>query len=665
MKRLKQRIPAVGLVCALMYGNVAQAQWQIDLEPPSKGFYQPSDTYSFVIPAGMPAAALQRIRLELDNIDVSAFIQREGNKAIFAPPEALSYGPHQLRLVEYTDDGSINELALWTAQVRKTAAFRQADARANLNLTSNQRIADKNVSSGLPSNTRQAGLAAEGQIADDDWHLNGNIGVLHNSQPGMMPRGNRTDLANVLIEGQRGNVALRAGDHMLPATNLILRDFARRGVSGTARLDTLRADVTAFAMRTDKISGFRHGFGVGDSDNRTDGVTINLSQFSDRPERLQIAATLLRAHGNPGGVAVLGDAEGSEGNASSLAIDSLLYEQRLRLRGELARTRSDLDGTAATLGNESDNAHSLLAQYTHPYHAVRDAAFSWNVGTEQSMVGPDFYSLANPVLPADKRMQRVFSGFNWGGWAVNAQLARETDNVDRDPNLPRMRSDYHTLGSNYTPQWEPVPKGFMQLFNSPGLALLLQDMSQHYDSMPLGFGGNNVDQATRVLYAGLRFVPGTWAWNISHVRTRFDDAVGLQADYTNNLTEFGFDILLGERYSLRPRIQFNKQQDHDNRVLTQSTNAGLGMSAGLIPGKLDTSLDYSLNRGEASDNSVQTNTYLISGMLNWQVRTAGENHPGISLFASGSYIKDRNAVSTDGVIYQIFAGLRIAWPVTY
>jgi hypothetical protein len=183
----------------------------------------------------MPAEVLQRLSLELDDIDVTAFVRRKGDQAVFTPPQALAYGTHRLRLVESLPDGSIIERALWQIEVRRTRALREAGFRGHADLTSAQRPDDKNVALNLARNQRQGSVSLDGRIADDDWQLRATASLLHNSQIDQMPNDRRTDLTQGLIEAGKGTVMLRAGDHTIPATSLVMRDFARRGVSGSAR----------------------------------------------------------------------------------------------------------------------------------------------------------------------------------------------------------------------------------------------------------------------------------------------------------------------------------------------------------------------------------------------------------------------------------------------
>jgi hypothetical protein len=657
--------PGVGLVCALLLPPVALAQWQIDLVEPAENFYRPLEPYVLALPPDLPLEVLRRLSLELNDIDVTAFVHREGDLAIFKPPQAMAYGTHHLRLVESLPDGSIVERALWQVEVRQSRALREASLQGHADLTSARRPDDKNVAPQLSANQRQGSMSLDGRMANDDWRLHATADVIHNSQVDQMPNDRRTDLARGLIAADRGALSLRAGDHAIPATGLVMRDFARRGISGSVRNDGLRAELTAFAMRTETITGFRHGLGAGDSANRSDGVMLTTQPLTNRPERLRVSALYLNAEGSPVGDATAGDPESVRNDAAALAVDSLIFDQRLRLRGEYARSDTDFDGAGTLVGDRSDKARSLLAQYQHPQRELRGAVFGWNIGAEHSEVGPWFYSLANPALPADKRLDRVFSGLTWRGLSLNAQAARETDNVDDEPLLPRLRTDYLTLGGTYTPFRQPAETGVGRLFNGPSLAFSAQRMAQKHTDVPAAFGGHTVDQDTDLLHAGARFSPGNWSWDIAHTRTWFDDTAGLQADYTNDLTEFGVDLLLSGRVSLSPRIQYNRFDDSTHGLVTRTLTAMLGASAALIPGKLDASLNYALNRERADDDSLDNDSYSVDALLNWTLIQPRENRPGLSVYASGSYFDARKAPGATPDIYQIFAGLRIGWPVAY
>jgi hypothetical protein len=62
---------------------------------------------------------------------------------------------------------------------------------------------------------------------------------------------------------------------------------------------------------------------------------------------------------------------------------------------------------------------------------------------------------------------------------------------------------------------------------------------------------------------------------------------------------------------------------------------------------------------------MDNDSYSVDALLNWTLVQPRENRPGLSLFASGSYFDVRDTSGSNMDLYQIFAGLRIGWPVAY
>lgn len=647
----------VRVVAMLLWTTAATAQWVVDLEAPPGGFYHPDDALSFLVPADTPVETLQRLSLEVDGIDVTAFITREEERAVYRPPQPLAYGNHELRLVEYLPDGSIVEHALYTVDVRKSAAFREADLAANVDVAASRRVADGHFSSTVSRDQQQGGLGMEGRLANADWQTRAALGLIYDSQVGNTANGRRLDMANGLVEASQGAVALRAGDHVIPGTGFVLDSFSRRGMSGSLRLDSLRSEITGFAMRTEGVNGFTPWPGVSRKQARTDGVVWTTAPLARQPERLQISATFLDGEGTSVGSSTVGATDVISGTAGSLVVDSRTWDRRVRLRGEYARSRSDADASGSTLDAVSDNAYGLLASYNHVQREVRGAAFNWNAGVEHKRIGSWFYSLGNPALPTDKQFSQAFAGFSWGGWSLNTTLARETDNVADDPRVPRTRSDYLSLGSVYTPAVTGEATGVMRLFAQPTLSLYVQHGGREFETVPATYVGDPVDDRTDTVSAGLQFVPGSWTWDIRQTRTWFDDAGNISADYNSDLTELGFELPLSEHVQISPRLQYERFSDQDSDVLTQTLLGQFGIRTQAMQDRLSTDLSYTLNRSW-TDGTPETTSYTVSATAAWVVLPARARRAGVSVFATGSYLDD-------GAIYQVFAGLRIGWQPTY
>ncbi|MEJ2590766.1 MAG: hypothetical protein P8178_05070 [Candidatus Thiodiazotropha sp.] len=656
MNRTRIRRSLACFVSTLLWCAATQAQ--VELEFPDQGFYRPGDPLTFKVPSDMPIEVLQRLSMELDGIDVTSFVSREGDRAIYTPPQPLAYGPHEIRLVEYLPDGNIVERALFKVEVRKNALFRQADAVANVSLSATQRIYDDNASGSVAKGQQQGGANLSARVADGEWQAGADMDLIYLSQPELTADGRRLDMARGLVSATRGPVTVQAGDQAIPGANLVLNGFARRGVSGSVRLDGLRSEFTGFAMRTAAINGFPHWPGVSDSGSRTDGVLWTTTPLAQHPERLQITATYLNGEGSPDGSSVAGVDEPVSNDAGSFVVDSLTWEQRLRLRGEYARSTTDFDASAPLLGDTSDHALDLLATYQQPQSQLGDAAFYWNLGAEHKRIGLDFYSLGNVGQPTDKLLNQVFGGFNWGGWAMNGQLARQRDNIDNDPRFPHLNTDIVALSTSYSPLDMPELTGFMRLFAQPSLSVTAQHWTRRHQDIPVAYAGDRLDDATDVVTAMLQFVPGNWSWDIVQTHTSFRDHANIQPDSLDDYTDLGLNLPLTQNLTLGTRLQYDhfNDQTHDTLTETIGAQANLGISA--MENRLNASLAYTLNRNMADDGSVDTTNYTIDAAASWIATQVRPNRPGLTLFTQGSYQDDQD-------LLQIFAGLRVDWQAIY
>ncbi|MCW8946535.1 MAG: hypothetical protein OQK80_03625, partial [Sedimenticola sp.] len=108
-------------ILSILFFVSVQADWSPELvSTTDRGYRLPSEEVRLYIPPEVPLEVLQRLSLELDDIDVTALVGREGDFALFVPIQPLSYGQHRLRLVENGADGSLLERGFWLLEVRKS-----------------------------------------------------------------------------------------------------------------------------------------------------------------------------------------------------------------------------------------------------------------------------------------------------------------------------------------------------------------------------------------------------------------------------------------------------------------------------------------------------------------------------------------------------------------
>lgn len=637
------------------------------LPPPQNEFRSPTDEFRIFIPPIVPVEVLQNLSLELDGIDVTAMVSREGDYAIFVPPKPLKWGDHTLSIVEYASDGSIMERGLWAFEVRKSARFREAEFQSGIDVKATNRVADQNLDN-LPKSTQaQGGLGMGGAIGDENWRVSGNIDFLYNSISDQTPNDREFDMGEYLFTGKVGPLQSDIGHQAIEPVSLVMENFNRRGISASIFPKSPQAKMTAFVMRTERIIGFQHGLGINDPEKRVTGVVGSSNPFSGNPEMLFLSGTYLNGEGEQVGVGESGYTESSAGDAWSLTADSSIFNRRLRLRGEYAATRFDFDGKDTGFDDERDHAYSLLSVYTHPEKTFRGKPLNWNIGLAYQNVGTFFKSLANPGLPNDKRVISTFAEISWSDLSINAYFGSGNDNVDSDPLLPKIQTDQVTVSTTYTPFQEASPKGGWNLFGQPSYQLSLSQTKQNQTHTPIDFSGTVTDNRTQGLGLSASFNPGAWNWSITHAVTLFDDYSDVSSDTRNNFTNLSAGFQVGGRLSIMPNLQYNVFEDKDTDVDTTSLSAGLGVTFPLYRDRLSCALNYSLNQNSASDDSTDTTTSTFDGSMVWAIKPPKNNRPGVNLFVEGNY-QDINDKITPGYSthnYQVFIGVSVSWPIAY
>lgn len=169
-------------------GALAQ-DWQPQLLPPERAVRGPADSIQIELPP-LPSTVVDNLALELDEVDVTALMSTEdGRLVVFVPPQPLSYGSHQLRLIEYASDGSIIERGLWTLDIRRTRAFRETTLHSAVTVNAVRRIAEDNLAEPAPDRGNLNGAAQiEAALSDARWRAAASLDLIGNSEETQMPR---------------------------------------------------------------------------------------------------------------------------------------------------------------------------------------------------------------------------------------------------------------------------------------------------------------------------------------------------------------------------------------------------------------------------------------------------------------------------------------------
>lgn len=645
--------------------------WQPELVPSEAGaFHKPQDAIRLYIPPDVPIETLQRLSLEVDDIDVTAMITRDGDHAVYTPDQPLDWGMHRLRLVEYAEDGSIIERGFWTIEVRKSAAFRESGLDVNASLEVSQRVADNNLSM-PPGRTQATGsMTIQGRLADEEWRSEITLPLIYNS----LNNNRKLDAGDFLLDWERRSLQARLGHHPIVPESMVMSGFSRRGVSATYTSPVNGASVTGFAMRGNQVNGFQDGLGLNDSQNRIEGGVVSLYPLQGGGNSLELSAVYLSGQAPEAGAGVAGDDVSTGGDAWSARADGLMLDNRLRLRGEYARTRYDFDGSGGESA-ERDHGYSFLATFKPWLDKQVDGSYiDWNLGVEYRHLGTFFRSPANPGATSGRKMARLFTDLTWGEWGVQATLARESDNVDDLLILPQIRTQHGALSANYTPtpeyddQGEPITGWLGQ----PSYAVFGNIQTQKTQRVATPDPGDLVDTQTRIAGLNASFSYSDWSWGLNHTWTRFyDDSLATGTPTTNETrnmsTGLNASFTLSDNYTVSPRISWDQTKYYDFGYTDKGVLWGLSIDAAFIPGELSGQLNYDENRSWVTDASADNKTRHLGLSLTWIALEANQNRPGVTWMLTGDYndYSDSISGSNDTDSYQVFLKALIGWSASH
>ncbi|GAB4355667.1 MAG: hypothetical protein Kow006_22230 [Gammaproteobacteria bacterium] len=656
-------IVRTSLILLLSSPLLHAADWQPRLEPLPEGEYRsPTTPFEIYIPPEVPLETLKRLALELDAIDVTQFIDNSRAPVYqFRPVQNLSYGKHQLRLLEYTAEGDIVERAVWEVEVRKSRAFREAAYGIDIGLEASRRITQDDDTTDPDRNSASGGIQLNAEVAEGGWRGTGALSVILQEEA----EERNAELSDFLFTSSQGGLLVQAGHHAVAAENLVAANPQNRGLSATAVTADQGQNVTGFVFRSAPVSGAKEGLGIGDPDNRLGGVVWNAYPIRETDRYLQISAVYLDGEGPEEGSLSVGDPTTSGGNAWSLSADTAWKNNRFRLRGEYAGSEFDLDTSDPGIAPENDNAFSLLFTYRPWTQKVVDGQpMDLSIHLERKVVGPFFASPAGQVVTSDRDMVRGVVNFGWSGWRIDAGLSREESNVNDIAGLPTDRTDIASAALYYTPLPGDDPERPYGFLGQSSYRLTLT--RQTIETLSGGTPFTSSDNVTDAIGLSADFSHPSWSWGIAYDLVDFEDQTNLTEDTRDIDATLQAAFTIGERLSLSPSVQVGRLKSMDTGVETRERRAGLQVAYNPTE-RWSTHLTLDVNRNRATDDSVDNEVRTVSAGVSWSAVPRGTNRPGVTLTIDGSKTEttDRIDPTLSSESYQVFFKVNVGWSALY
>jgi hypothetical protein len=651
------------LLTSLHVSAQSLSQLQPTLLPPESSTYRKAgDVLRIQFPQDALSNLNTQLALEIDTVDVSSMVAIEGDQLVFTPPSPLVLGSHEIRLVEYAANGDIIELGSWSFEVRQSVAFREQQLSIGAVINNRYRTADNFSDSDFEiEKYRSDGAAEITYIAKNkNSAVNFNASLLYDEDENNTIRGEQVDLGQYLLGIDLGeNTHIDIGHHSVQHSSLIYNQFHRRGISGNFKLPSVNSVLRVFSSRTGDLQGFTEGLGVEDSDNRVDGIALDYQPFSANPESLTIITSYLTGARKDEDDTIGMLVEESNGDAASIAIDSRVFNQTLHIHIEAAQSRFDFDGDGDNLDAETDNAYSFFTRYSPQPNSNSETPFIWDISLEKAIVEPNFFSLSNDYLAADRDFTKLSSNINKGNVSAQTFVSFEEDNLD-----DRFTSTNNTLyGGAFVSYVQNT--GSNSWFGSPQYTLTYLYIKNDQDD-PVGASTNN--NTNESIELGSQFSYDKGSWSVGVLESKFNDDTGFISDNKINIYRIDGSYSINNYNSVSAGISAENTKEIDLNL--DAERIIYTMSFDHLSPAYNTNAYLRLHYEELDDETFgppdeTTDTITIEASIGKRLLEAKNLFPGINVSLNGTYreAEDKAVLDNDARDYAVFLNLDFYWDV--
>ena len=659
------------LVLLLTFPSPSRAQdWVPELRAPAGETRGRSDPIVIDLPADLDPAVYPRLAVEVDDIDLTAFAATGPGTLTVTLPEPLTTGEHVVRLIERGEDGSIAERGVWLVEVRHSALIRDLTVNADLAGEVNTRVLNEGLRTPSQHVTGESGGDVEAAAGDETWRFSAQGNYIYNSQLELGLEQRNFDLGEFRLDGDFQNedvfAGLTVGNHDTGIDSLVMSNFNRRGVSMRAGTADERITATGFVLRTESLVGTRHVLGISHDEDRVEGASVSLRPIEALKDNLVLTGVYYNGEGSDGGFGIGTEEVINEGDGWSVAVDSLWFEERVRLRGEFAEATFDFDGKDEGFDAETANAYSFLASVEPLRGTTLDGGIlNWTVGVQREQIDTFFQSLANPGIRPDRETTSIFTDFFWDEFAANLQVDHEYSNVDDFDFLPTDRTIRVYFNGSYTPFVEPEEDGSLPWYGQPFFTVNTSVTDIERVERSIDFPADDANNVSRSLSLSVGANYESWSWNLSHMIYSFEDEINFTSDTVNNTTGLSGYFLIDDWLTLSPTVQYDVFEDKDLGKANRTVNFGLASDITVIPQVLTASLSYNLNVRTGDGDTPDSSS--LGGEVVWTLREPDANRLGIALAFNG-FIQETNDDfdnAEDDLQYEAFTTLRLSLPVVY
>jgi hypothetical protein len=682
------RVSGLGPVGVLMLLGVASgardavaasASWTV--QAPAQSTLTIGDSVQIGLPPDLTATQLASLAVEVDQIDVTAIAHIGDGKIVYAPPQPLEAGAHELRVVEYGPGGQLIPRGQWrftaSPKGKPATAARGWSVKGSIGGTASERVAESNLTPPAPPRfTVNGTFDVKAVRTMSEWTAEATLKGLYGSDNGTSAVGGQSvQPAQVQLALKHGKDSLIVGDQTLPFDNLAISGLSRRGISGHLASLPFDSDATAFSVRDSSLAGFYGGLGVGDSSDIVSGAVLETRPIAGAPKALTLQAGFVTGT-SPGGLSTVVPYPGNNGvfppntpigtvtavqsgsgSTWFVGANGEIPVAALQLNAQLAGSSFDFPNTMGQgTTHASDSAYRYGLNFSHPL----GDQWAVTLGGSYQDVGTFFTSLANPTLAPDRRTANATGTVGGHGLTVAASGGYTEDNSDSNAALATVRSLPRSATVSYTPTLAATITSWL---GTPSVNLSQQDARTHNITLPSGSQPTDSDVVNGTYT--LNFAYPHLSWQAGVTDGNFRDYTGQQDDTRSVGPTFGVNLSLAGTAYLSLNVQL--LDTHDLTLDTHTIDHNYALTAGdsFWDNKLGATLSVAINHNtqqilpgtippQLVGNDVVLKT--ASAQVTWHAIPATRTRGGLDVGLSSSW-NESSGLNTSVLTTQGFSAL--------
>lgn len=403
------------------------------------------------------------------------------------------------------------------------------------------------------------------------------------------PEGDKSfDLSNMILSLSKDNHTLRAGDININESEYTVSGLGRRGMEYT--FDNQKAYFHLFDVSSQQPKGFK-GFGIPKSNISILGGAVGYRFFNDK---ISLKAIYLSGKDDPTQGVNTGSSpyyQSRKGNVMAIVEETKLFENKLTLKAEFAKSKYDGDLTDE-ISAQSDKAYNLGAGFNYG---------GFNIGAVYRYTGKNFNPIGFQSFTSDRKGYEATAGFTKGILNLTGSFIFERDNVKSDPSQLTTKNGAGNLSVAFTFS----PKVSLNIGYKRNKQKTLQNETEI----------SGQDSLTNEYSSSLTMnLNDSSSLNLTLTNSTLSSKSAPESETSAFTFNIGGAFRKGERLTLNPTIGYSKTLNKFTNEKNLNYNTLLTGEIAFLPKVFSFIFSGSFNRSETIASS--TDTFDTTGGLN-------------------------------------------------